>query len=197
MAMDWKDIGKMIGKVAPILGTVLGGPAVGAATGGVVSLISGALGIEPAEATPDVIGAMIQGDPEALLKLKELEFRHKERFEELALEGDRLEIEKDKAYLADIQNSRTRQIDSERATGKKDYSLYLLAYAITSGFFATLLALIIWPTLAATSPALLILLGSLGTGFGQVLGYFFGSSKSSSEKNKMIAGMNSTGNGII
>lgn len=192
--MDWKDVGKMVAKAAPILGTVLGGPAVGAATGGVVSMISSALGIEPDETTPANVAAMLGADPEAMLKLKEMELNHKVELEKLALEGDRLEIEKDKAYLADIQNSRTRQVESEKATGKKDWALYLLAYAITGGFFATLLALIAFPGLATASPALLILLGSLGTGFGQVLGYFFGSSKSSSDKNKMIASMG-TGDG--
>jgi hypothetical protein len=62
--MDWKDIASTVGKAAPILGTLLGGPA-GAAVG---SIIASALGTgnDPAE-----VERAIAADPQALLKLRE------------------------------------------------------------------------------------------------------------------------------
>lgn len=60
--MDWKDIAATAGKFAPMVGTLLGGPA-GAAIG---SLVAVALGTAN---TPDAINAAIATDPQAALKL--------------------------------------------------------------------------------------------------------------------------------
>jgi hypothetical protein len=43
MSLEWKDVAAAVGKVAPLLGTLVGGPA-GGAIGG---LIAAALGTEP------------------------------------------------------------------------------------------------------------------------------------------------------
>ena len=43
--MDWKEIGSKVLKSAPLLGSLLGGPA-GGALGTAVSLIGSALGLE-------------------------------------------------------------------------------------------------------------------------------------------------------
>ncbi|WP_258292100.1 hypothetical protein, partial [Escherichia marmotae] len=64
--MEWKDIAGIVGKAAPIVGGLIGGPA-GAAVGG---LVASALGTE---ATPDAISRALETDPQAAVKLKELE----------------------------------------------------------------------------------------------------------------------------
>lgn len=64
--MNWSDIKKAVGKAAPMLGTLVAGPAGGA----VGAMISSALGVEN---TPDAVFEEIQKNPEALLKLKEIE----------------------------------------------------------------------------------------------------------------------------
>ena len=69
--MDWKDVGAIVGKAAPVLGAVLGGP-VGAIAGAAGSLISRALGCEDA---PETVTKAIQADPNAMIKLKALEVR--------------------------------------------------------------------------------------------------------------------------
>ncbi|NYT62368.1 hypothetical protein H0A66_08595 [Alcaligenaceae bacterium] len=79
--MDWKDIAGVVGKAAPILGGILGGPA-GAAVG---SLISSALGTD---ATPDAVSAAILRDPNAALKLKELEVNSKVELQKLAVTAE-------------------------------------------------------------------------------------------------------------
>ena len=68
--MDWKDVGAAAGKFAPLLGTLLGGPA-GAAIG---ALVAGVLGTAN---TPDAIQAAIATDPSAALKLAQFESDNK------------------------------------------------------------------------------------------------------------------------
>jgi hypothetical protein len=64
--VTWDDVKSLIGKSAPVLGGILGGPG-GAAVG---ALVSSALGTSN---TPDAVAAALQSDPNALLKLKQLE----------------------------------------------------------------------------------------------------------------------------
>lgn len=76
--MDWKDIAGAVGKAAPILGTLLGGPA-GAAIGGIVA---SALGTE---ATPDAVSQALTVNPEAAVKLREVEATQRVKLQELAV----------------------------------------------------------------------------------------------------------------
>ena len=93
--MDWSDVGKKIISVgAPLLGGALGGPA-GAAIGQVVASQFGLT-----EASPDKVLEAITADPEARLKLTELEFRHSERLIELENEYFKLQTE-------DVQQARS------------------------------------------------------------------------------------------
>ena len=70
--MNWMDIGKQaIQMGAPILGGALGGPA-GAAVG---AMIANQFGIDTP--TPDNIMAAIKADPDAALKLREIELRNR------------------------------------------------------------------------------------------------------------------------
>ena len=56
--MNWADISGLVGKAAPMLGTLVGGPA-GTIVG---SMIASALGTS---ATPDAVHAAIASDPAA------------------------------------------------------------------------------------------------------------------------------------
>ena len=93
--MDWKGVGNAVIKAgAPLLGGALFGPA-----GSVIaSIISGKFGVSP-ESTPDQVMAAINGDPDAALKLRQIETTHVERLQEL--ENERLRIE-----TADVQSAR-------------------------------------------------------------------------------------------
>lgn len=84
--MEWKDIAGMVGKAAPIVGGLIGGPA-GAAVGG---LVASALGTE---ATPDAISRALVTDPDAVVKLKELEVNSRTELQSLAVtaENNRLQ----------------------------------------------------------------------------------------------------------
>lgn len=94
--MDWKQVGNTaIAVGAPLLGGALFGPA-GAAVG---SIIAGKFGVSP-ESTPEQVLAAINGDPDAALKLREIETTHVERLQEL--ENEKLRIE-----TADVQSARS------------------------------------------------------------------------------------------
>lgn len=93
--MDWKQVGNTAISVgAPLLGGALFGPA-GAAVG---SIIAGKFGVAP-DATPEQVLTAIKGDPDAALKLRQIETTHVERLQEL--ENERLRIE-----TADVQSAR-------------------------------------------------------------------------------------------
>ena len=174
--MDWKSVGQAVKKYAPMVGTVIGGP-FGAAAGGVVSMVASALGVEE---TPDAVMKAIETDPQAAITLRQIESTEKVRLQELVIEGD-------KAYLADTQSARARQIAITKATGKIDINLYLLAWTIVAGFFG-LCAVLIFVTLPeSSSQVVFMLFGGLVAGFTQVISYFFGSSKSSKDKTDLLS----------
>jgi hypothetical protein len=174
--MDWKSAGKVLIKNGlPLLGTILGGPAVGAG----VNMIASSLGQDPEEMTPADVVALSK-DPGAVIRLKEIESTHKIRLQELSLERDAL-------VYQDRAGARNRQIAVTKATGKTDVNLYVLAWTILIGFF-TLTGFLVFRKLPDGNPeAVFMLFGALASGFGAVVQYFFGSSKSSAEKDKRLA----------
>ena len=60
------------------------------------------------------------------------------------------------------------------------------AVVITVGFFVVLVLMMTGVFKATDNQSLLILLGALSAGFGQVLNFFFGSSASSQQKDGVI-----------
>ena len=167
-------------KALPLLGGLLGGPAGALGAKAAVSLISSALDLEPEKTTPDDVLELVQANPESLIRLKEAEMAHKERLQALLLEEQELQ-------LKDVADARARERAIVEATGKKDLNLYILAWTVVGGFFA-LCAILMKVTLPESSSQVVYLLfGGLVAGFTQVLGYFFGSSKSSSDKTRLLA----------
>lgn len=178
----WDNIKELIGTSAPVIGTLLGGPA-GGAIGGLISKV---LGVDN---TPEAIELALMNNPDALLKIKELETSKELAILQAELENKRIDVasvidnrkldnEKDQMFLSDKQSARSRQVDSEKATGKVDVALYVIAGVIVLAFFASILALI-FITLdkqSGTYELLLMLFGALTTKFGTVVDYFFGAS---------------------
>jgi len=176
MGKSFKDIAKIVSSVAPLLGSLLGGP-VGGAVGAAVKLVANALGVEE---DPEAIYKALETDPEALMRLRELEMRHKETLEHLLLEAER-------ARLADVASAREREVEITRVLGRRDINLYVLAWVVTGGFFTLCYALMRIPLPEGSNDVVFMLFGALAAGFGQVLQYFFGSSRGSSEKNVLFA----------
>lgn len=106
MGISWGDIAKDVGKAAPIIGTLLGGPA-GAAVGG---LVSAALGCEN---TPDAAQAAIAADPQAAEKLAEAQLNAKVQLQQLQAQAAQAEMANNlavfQAETADRASARTMQ----------------------------------------------------------------------------------------
>lgn len=169
--MDWKDLAGIVGKAAPILGTLIGGPG-GAAVGG---LIASALGTSN---DAEEVGRLLTSNPEAVLKLKELEANKEIRFAELAAAQARLEIE---SATADRASARER----EAKTGDS-WTPRALAIVVTVGFFGVLAYLLVKGKPAEGGDVLMVMLGSLGTAWTGIVGYYFGSSAGSTAKTELL-----------
>ena len=171
--MDWKGVGNAVIKAgAPLLGGALFGPA-----GSVIaSIISGKFGVSP-ESTPEPVMAAIKGDPNAALKLREIETNHVEHLQ--ALENERLRIE-----TADVQNAR-----SARNVHKDSWVPWALTFtlvAMVSGIVAALL----WVAIPEDNKEVVYLVvGQLIGAFSTAIAYWLGSSKSSASKDAHIAGI--------
>ena len=181
----WKDVGKFLVKNgAPILGTVIGGPL----GGKVGQMLAGKVTGDSDSSPEDILSALTQ-DPETILKAKELELNHKERLIALQNESERTELEQAKLDMEDRVSARKRELDYIKATGKTDISLKMIAWTVIFGFFS-LSVILIFADLSNVKPEVINLLfavyGTLGTGFGTVLNYFFGSSKGSADKTQML-----------
>lgn len=175
----WDSIKELLGTSAPVIGTLLGGPA-GGAVGG---LIAQALGVDD---SVESIEKALKNNPDALVKIKELEASKEIAMIQASLEAERIKVdakrvdnESEKMFLDDKGNARAREIDTTKATGKRDYALYVLAAVIVSAFFVSMWLLIQTPLVkdSGSYELLLIMFGALGAKFSTVVDYFFGSSK--------------------
>ena len=103
--MNWKSIANTVGKIAPVLGGLLGGPA-GASVG---TLIATTLGVEN---TPDAVSEALRINPEAAIKLAEIESNEKIKLRELLLEQAKAELAADTQVISDVNKT----IQSEAAS---------------------------------------------------------------------------------
>jgi hypothetical protein len=178
--MEWKDVGKFVGKFAPLLGTALGGPAVG----GAVGLLCSTFDIDGDDATPENVMSAIQSHPELVVTLRKIEADNRVALADIALKHDQLS-------RLDTQSARAADVEKTKATGRRDYALYSLAALITVGFFSLTGVLCFVALPEGSTQAVFLLFGSLAGAFGSVVGYFFGTSKSSSEKTELLVRGNS------
>lgn len=179
----WDGVTNLLKKAVPIAANVF----IPGSGGLVSSLISEIFDVD----TDDPIAvekALKNATPEQRLSFKEKVMAHEAELIRLATKKEEMEIE---FRYKDIDSARNREEEITKITGKRDINLYVLAWVICSGFFASV-GILTWRGLPAdSSGAALLLLGSLAAGFGQVLQYFFGSSKSSSDKTSLMANMGS------
>ncbi len=167
--MDLLELGKQIAKLgAPLLGGAVGGP-LGA---GLAGIIASVVGGDPDD--PEDLYQRIKADPEAAVKLREVELTHKTRLEEITLEN--------------TQSAREREVEVTKATGKLNWPMYVLAGVIVVGFFVLVMVLFFKAVPEGSREVAFMLFGSLATNFGAVCNYFFGSSKGSADKTNLMAG---------
>lgn len=161
--MSWLKVAKKVVTFLPGLAASLTGAAAGK-TGKVVAALLGV------EAKPGIVEKALD-NPEAMDKLMALE--------ELSLEAERLR-------LADVQSAREREKAIVEVTGGRDTFMYALAAFISAGFFTLTGILMFVPLPDGSSAGVNILFGGLVGAFVTMVNYYWGSSKSSSEKTKSL-----------
>lgn len=103
MDIDWKSVGATAGKFAPMLGALLGGPA-GASVG---AMIASALGTG---STPMEVQQALVTNPEAAIKLKEIESTRQVQLQALMVDSAKAELAAATANASDI--NRTMQAEA-------------------------------------------------------------------------------------
>ena len=168
--MDFKPYLKLIGAVAPTIASALGGPLASTAVGAVVN----ALGLGP-DSDSQIEATLAAGAPDTLAKLKIAEEDFKVRMKQLDIDLEKI-------------NSDDRNSARNREAAVRDKTPMILAYSVSIGFFG-ILYLMMTHGLPSTAgnEALLVMLGSLGTGWTCVIAYYFGSSAGSMDKNTIIS----------
>lgn len=96
--MKWSDVADAIGKAAPILANVLTGNIPGAVVAA-GSLIASAFGVAN---TPDAIHAAIASNPEAAIKLAQIEADNRTQLQTLAMQTAQHELEAETARLVEV-----------------------------------------------------------------------------------------------
>jgi hypothetical protein len=99
--MDWSSVGKIVGTVAPLLGSVLTGPVGMAVTA--AGMLAKALGTE---ATPDAIHQAIAADPEWAAKVRIAEDNNRTQLESLT-------IQMESNNLSDVNQTFREELKSE------------------------------------------------------------------------------------
>ena len=165
--MDWKQVGNAAITVgAPLLGGALFGPA-GAAVG---SIIAGKFGMSP-DATPEQVLAAINGDPDAALKLRQIETTHVERLQEL--ENEKLRIE-----TADVQSARN--------VHQHHWMPSAITMVMCAMFGAIVGALFIWAIPGENKDIVVYMAGQVSGILTSCVTYWVGSTRASANKDSLI-----------
>jgi hypothetical protein len=159
---------QIIGTVAPVLGTTLGGPLGGMAG----KMVQDALGVETDEAALEALQT-----PEGLAKLKDAEAQLKVRAKEL-------DVDLEEIHQRDVADARAHGI-AQRATG--DNTTRNLAYIMIFAFIAVAAGILFGFTVADSTVAGTIIGYMVGEA-KQVIAYYFGSSRGSKDKTDLLGG---------
>lgn len=160
----------LVRTVAPSIASAVGGPLAGMAT----RAISEALLGKPDGTEQELENAVASATPEQLLALKKAE-------QEFAVKMRELDIDLERISNEDRDSARNREVSL------RDWTPRVLAGLITVGYFGVLFWMLRFglPS-TGSSEALLVMLGALGTAWGGVVAYYFGSSAGSKEKTEAM-----------
>lgn len=166
--MNWSDIGKAIAGYAPTVATVLAATGVGAPAAAAISaagaLISGALGVPN---NPDDVAQALITNPDAAVKIKQIEADHGEHLAQIAQQGEAKVLDSQVAQLQTV-NETMRKEDDTRAFSWRDFWGYVSggAFAFVVGIVGYLVGVAVYynhPEQLAAIPAIV---GSFSVLFG-------------------------------
>lgn len=181
--MNWSDIGGIIGKAAPVVGTLLGGPA-GAAVG---ALVASALGTSN---DPDAVSAALASDPGALARVQELQINAKVQLQQLAVtaENNRLQAEAIQYAAEAADRDSARQL---AATQTRDFIRPAITVILLLGALSILVCIFTGVGLEAlqnpvAASTISLLIGLWFSELKQTLGFYFGMTKESQKQSAVI-----------
>jgi len=157
--MDW------LKTLAPTIASCLGGPLAGLA----VEAVSKSLGIDPNAVQDTINSGKLTADQIASIQSAELALKAKAQ--EMSLDFEQLAVE-------------DRKSAREMQTTTRSWIPPVLAVGVTGGFFGILFGLMYGQIQHA--PQIDIMLGSLGTAWTGIIGFYFGSSASSQNKDQLL-----------
>ena len=172
---DWKSL---LGGVAPFLATAIGIP--GPLATLAINAAGAALGV--ADPTPEKVAAAVQAaSPADLLALKQAD-----------IEFEKLKADVEKAYLADRQDARARDVavnvSKDAPYISKTITHYLALFIIGAAF--TLFAIVLFyegPIDASRKDLMIYILGALSTLSAQVCAYYYGASRDTAASQQNMA----------
>lgn len=176
--MNWRDLAGTVGATAPILGTLIGGPA-GPAIGALVASVLGTQG------DPESVSAALAAGPDAAVKLRQIEADRAVKLQELLVDHAKAVLA---AGVAHEQTAAQDRADARKLqTAAPSRMPAALTLMITVGFFATLGALLTYGKPEFGGDALMIMLGALGSAWAAATSYWLGTTSNSARKTELLA----------
>jgi hypothetical protein len=183
--MDWKDIaGKVIGIGAPLIGTALLGPGLGANAGTMVGgILASALGVAD---SPAAVAQALDTDPQAAAKIQAAQSAHSD------------DLQAWLASLMDAQNARAQTValaGLNNPNSKIAWTVPILTVVNVSAFFVTLVGLfVVWlrmPDMVSVAGMAVfgliqLMIGALIGATSQSNNYWFGTTKSSHDNGVQV-----------
>ena len=159
--MDW------LKQIAPTVASALGGPLAGMA----VSAISKAIGVDEDKVSDLISNNKLTAEQVAQIKIAEIELQ--KQANELGLNFEKLAVD-------DRKSAREMQAATRSVVPPA------LAAIVTVGFFGILVMMLLGKV-DSNNPAILMMLGSLGTAWTGIIAYYFGSSAGSQAKTDLLS----------
>lgn len=179
MAFDLKTA---IASIAPTLATMLGGPLAGTA----VTALESAFGLQPGAGQEGITQVIQNGQmtPDIISKVREADQKHAEIMGQQGIDLEKLnkdhEAAMEQAAAADRDSARKLQI------AQPSYWPGVLSAVTTAAVLGVIAARMFGANLP-NDPTTVQLIGSLTTGWGVAMAYWFGTTRSSAEKNNLLA----------
>jgi hypothetical protein len=168
---SWKDALGVVAKIAPTIGSALGGPLIGSG----ITALEGALGVKTdsndiakrqdaiaaavSAATPDQMLAIKQADNDFAAKMAELGFANQQAIEQLAVQD--------------------RDSARKRETAVKDWTPRILAYVVIAASIGIAYG-VLFHEMSADNATIGMIAGFMFREAAEVMGYYFGSSSNQS-----------------
>jgi len=166
--MDLSSLGKVVSRFAPLLGTVIAGPA-GASIGQLVAHVFGGDVNDP-----DQLIQSINDDPQAKVKLAEIQSAQTTELQRLLVLGEQNRLANETRQI-ELNHANTASA-REQLTATKSIYPQCLSTIVVVGFFATLYWIAAFKQDQTDHDVLYMMLGVVGSAFGAVINFWLGSS---------------------